>query len=211
MATKSEAVRRRTDWSAPERTPNDLGIPDQPRELYKRLNVTVLTTVFPFALESVTRACPKHSLNRRRGTEVPACSSWQPSWRTLELRGKQDLDSGIESFVELSCLGQDTEVVEAVLFPVWPGQSFVSLPLSVLVLEPRSGARHGVAAWPGCSVACILVVFCGGSVLLFRVGGGRSQAGEQREWLSMVCGFPTSQCVRSLGWFCLWALDLVEV
>ncbi|MQL85733.1 hypothetical protein Taro_018257, partial [Colocasia esculenta] len=25
-----------------------------------------------------------------------------------------------------------------------------------------------------------------------------------------VCSFPTWQCVRGLGWFCLWALDLVE-
>ncbi|MQL81462.1 hypothetical protein Taro_013915 [Colocasia esculenta] len=25
-----------------------------------------------------------------------------------------------------------------------------------------------------------------------------------------VCGFPTSRCVRSLRWFFLWALDLVE-
>ncbi|MQM20355.1 hypothetical protein Taro_053373 [Colocasia esculenta] len=26
-----------------------------------------------------------------------------------------------------------------------------------------------------------------------------------------VCGFLTLWCVRGLGWFCLWALDLVEV
>ncbi|MQL90708.1 hypothetical protein Taro_023309 [Colocasia esculenta] len=40
----------------PKRTPNDLGVPDQPRELCKRLNAAVLTTIFPFAPESVTRA-----------------------------------------------------------------------------------------------------------------------------------------------------------
>ncbi|MQM10689.1 hypothetical protein Taro_043586, partial [Colocasia esculenta] len=30
-ATKSEAMRRRTSWPAPGRTPNDLGVPDQLR------------------------------------------------------------------------------------------------------------------------------------------------------------------------------------
>ncbi|MQL78419.1 hypothetical protein Taro_010829 [Colocasia esculenta] len=58
QATKSEAVRKRTDWSTPGRTPDDLGVLNQPRELCKRLDVTVLTTVFPSAPESVTRACP---------------------------------------------------------------------------------------------------------------------------------------------------------
>ncbi|MQL89518.1 hypothetical protein Taro_022098 [Colocasia esculenta] len=45
-------------------------------------------------------------------------------------------------------------------------QSFVSLPLSALVPEPRSGVRREAAAWPGCGVACV-VCFCGGSVSPF--------------------------------------------
>ncbi|MQM09890.1 hypothetical protein Taro_042776 [Colocasia esculenta] len=49
---------KRTDWPVSGRTPNDLGVPNQPRELCKRLNVVVLTTIFPSALESATRACP---------------------------------------------------------------------------------------------------------------------------------------------------------
>ncbi|MQM08347.1 hypothetical protein Taro_041202, partial [Colocasia esculenta] len=60
-ATKSEAVRKGlTDL--PGRTPNNLGVPDQPRELCKRLNATVLTTVFPSAPESTTRAHPPHGV-----------------------------------------------------------------------------------------------------------------------------------------------------
>ncbi|MQM19453.1 hypothetical protein Taro_052458, partial [Colocasia esculenta] len=45
-------------------------------------------------------------------------------------------------------------------------QSFVSLPLSALVPEPRSGARREAAAWPGCGVASV-VCFRGGSVSPF--------------------------------------------
>ncbi|MQM21775.1 hypothetical protein Taro_054820 [Colocasia esculenta] len=54
--TKSEAVRKRTGWHAPGRTPAGLGVPDQPRELCKRLDATVLTTVFPSTPESMTRS-----------------------------------------------------------------------------------------------------------------------------------------------------------
>ncbi|MQL87601.1 hypothetical protein Taro_020151 [Colocasia esculenta] len=61
-------------------------------------------------------------------------------------------------------------------------QSFVSLPLSALVPEPRSGARREAVAWPGCGVACV-GCFCGGSVSPFAraeagarlVSGGRGQ------------------------------------
>ncbi|MQL73275.1 hypothetical protein Taro_005632 [Colocasia esculenta] len=160
----------------------------------------------------------------RRGS-CCACSACSPgAWhlracpiqRLSPLPGTLILGSLLR---ECSRLG-DTEVVEAVLFPARPRQSFVSLPLSALVLKPRSGARHGAATLPGCGVACVLVVFCGGSVSLFRRGGGRSQVGEQREWQSRslvpihggtsVCGFPTLWCVQGPGWFCLWALDLVE-
>ncbi|MQM10973.1 hypothetical protein Taro_043873, partial [Colocasia esculenta] len=94
-----------------------------------------------------------------------------PTGRTLKLRGKQGLDSGAESFVELSCLGRDTKVIEAVLFPARTRQSLVSLPLSALVPEPRSGVRREAAAWLGCGVACV-VCFCGGSISPLREGGG---------------------------------------
>ncbi|MQL71445.1 hypothetical protein Taro_003764 [Colocasia esculenta] len=75
------------------------------------------------------------------------------------------LGSGVESFVELSCLGLGRRGVRSV-FLAQTRQSFVSLPLSTLVPEPRSGARRGAAAWPDCGVACV-VCFCGGSVLPF--------------------------------------------
>ncbi|MQL96771.1 hypothetical protein Taro_029458 [Colocasia esculenta] len=51
---------------------------------------------------------PQEPLREHSG--LRACSSWQPSWRTLELRGKQGLDSGAESFVELSWFVWDAEV-----------------------------------------------------------------------------------------------------
>ncbi|MQM08138.1 hypothetical protein Taro_040992, partial [Colocasia esculenta] len=111
-------------------------------------------------------ACNDHPYTDELGGKALAVKGL--TWRTLELRGKRGLDSGAESFVEHSCPGRDAEVVEAVLFPAWPRQSFVTLPLSALVSEPRSGARRGAAAWPGCGGACILVVFYGGSVSLFR-------------------------------------------
>ncbi|MQL77546.1 hypothetical protein Taro_009949, partial [Colocasia esculenta] len=76
--------------------------------------------------------------------------------------------------------------------------------------------KRGAAAWPGCGVVCIYVL-CGGSISLFRGACTAVIA-----WLCLVsivivvrggtgvCGFPTSQCVWGPGWFCLWALDLVE-
>ncbi|MQL99024.1 hypothetical protein Taro_031744, partial [Colocasia esculenta] len=50
---------------------------------------------------------PREPLRERSG--LRACLSWQPSWRTLELRGKRGLDSGAESFVEPSWLVWDVE------------------------------------------------------------------------------------------------------
>ncbi|MQM11546.1 hypothetical protein Taro_044451 [Colocasia esculenta] len=98
----------------------------------------------------------------RECSGLRVCSSWQTTEQTLELKGKRGLDSGAESFVELSCLGMDAEVVESVLFLVQLRQSFVSLPLSAFVLEPRSGARHGAATWPDCGVMCVVCswLFC---------------------------------------------------
>ncbi|MQL98389.1 hypothetical protein Taro_031097 [Colocasia esculenta] len=75
-------------------------------------------------------------------------------------------------------------------------------------MRPQLGQTTVVRVFLWCSVAA-----------LSRSSGevrGRSQGGEQREWLvpvrggTGVCGFPTSWCVRGSGWFCLWALDLVE-
>ncbi|MQM01602.1 hypothetical protein Taro_034360, partial [Colocasia esculenta] len=98
------------------------------------------------------RACPVQRLSPLPGTPIlgsllrecsrlRACSSWQPTGQTLELRGERGLDSCAESFVELSCLGWDAEVVEAVLFPAQSRQSFVSLPHFMLVPEPRREVR----------------------------------------------------------------------
>ncbi|MQM01875.1 hypothetical protein Taro_034634 [Colocasia esculenta] len=56
--------------------------------------------------------------------------------------------SGAESFVEVSCLGWDTEVVELVLFPARPRQSPISLPRSLLAPEPCRVVRREAAAWP---------------------------------------------------------------
>ncbi|MQL71257.1 hypothetical protein Taro_003598 [Colocasia esculenta] len=69
---------------------------------------------------SLLPGSPTHGSLLRECFGLRACSSWQPSWQTLELRGKRDLDSSADSFVALSCLGRDDEVVEAVLFSAWP-------------------------------------------------------------------------------------------
>ncbi|MQL89769.1 hypothetical protein Taro_022344 [Colocasia esculenta] len=178
-----------------------------------RFPITMRLSLLPETpiLESLLREC----------SGLRACSSWQPTGWTLELRGKRGLDSGTESFVELSCLGWDAEVVEEVLFLTRPRQSFVSLPCSTLVLEPCREVRHEAAAWPGCGVACV-VSFCGGSVSPFCGGGGRSQAASGGGLVVVVvtmlphgifrggigvCGFPALWHVHGLGWFCLCAED----
>ncbi|MQL84073.1 hypothetical protein Taro_016573 [Colocasia esculenta] len=56
----------------------------------------------------------------------------------------------------------------------------------------------GVGPQLGPDTVVVLWCFCGGSVSLFRGGGGRSQAGEQREWL--VC--PLGCQWRWLGCCC---------
>ncbi|MQL78137.1 hypothetical protein Taro_010559 [Colocasia esculenta] len=108
----------------------------------------------------------------REYSGLRACSSWQLTWQTLEQRGKRGLDSGAESFAELSCLGRDAEVVEA-------GRQ---------ELDWRAEGVNDVSpSWLLAVEACL-------------VRGGTS-----------VCGFPALWHVHSSGWFCLWALDLVEV
>ncbi|MQL88970.1 hypothetical protein Taro_021540 [Colocasia esculenta] len=125
-------------------------------------------------------------------------------------------DSGAESFVELSCLGLGRRGVRSA-FLAQNRQSFVSLLLSALVPEPRSGARREAVAWPGCGVACV-VCFCGGSISHFA--GVEAEARLTRacgcsrfgvlsvSWSHSrvpardgtgVCSFPTWQCVRGLG------------
>ncbi|MQL98378.1 hypothetical protein Taro_031088 [Colocasia esculenta] len=74
------------------------------------------------------RACPVQRLSPLPGTPIlgsllrecfglQPCSSWQPTWQTLELRGKRGLESGAQLSVVLSCLGWDAEVVEVCGFP----------------------------------------------------------------------------------------------
>ncbi|MQL68255.1 hypothetical protein Taro_000554 [Colocasia esculenta] len=64
---------KRTGWPAPGRTPAILGVPDQPRELCKRLDAVVLTTVFPSTPESMTqvRLSPQMLPLRRTRMGVP--------------------------------------------------------------------------------------------------------------------------------------------
>ncbi|MQM09907.1 hypothetical protein Taro_042790 [Colocasia esculenta] len=71
-------------------------------------------------------------------------------------------------------------------------QSFVSLPLSALLPEPRSGVRREAAAWPGCGVACV-VCFCGGSVSPFA--GAEAEA----RLASRACGLRVRLLAASGG------------
>ncbi|MQM08000.1 hypothetical protein Taro_040847 [Colocasia esculenta] len=62
-------------------------------------------------------------------------------------------------------------------YPVSASQSLVSLPLSALVPEPRSGVRHDAAAWLGCGVVCVAGArlvsrACGVRVPLLATSGG---------------------------------------
>ncbi|MQM19874.1 hypothetical protein Taro_052889, partial [Colocasia esculenta] len=68
-----------------------------------------------------------------------------PIGQTLVLRGKRGLDSGAESFVELSWLGLGHRGWPE-FYPVQASQSFVSLPHSTLVPEPRAEAGARLAS-----------------------------------------------------------------
>ncbi|MQL69769.1 hypothetical protein Taro_002081 [Colocasia esculenta] len=110
-------------------------------------------------------------------------------------------------------------------------QSFVSLPLSALVPEPRSGARREAAAWPGCGVACV-GYFCGGSISPFAraeagarlVSGGRGQrvpllAASGRDLVAVVVTAFSSRrfqvflvaraCTAVIAWLCLVSVGVV--
>ncbi|MQM20657.1 hypothetical protein Taro_053681 [Colocasia esculenta] len=101
--------------------------------------------------------------------------------RILEQRGKRGLDSSAKSFVELSCLGRNAEVVEG--GPDSPLSHCLSLHwfrsyIVVRGMGPQLGQAAVVCAFFWCSV-----------VALSRSSGevrGRSQAGEQRECLTIV-------------------------
>ncbi|MQM05981.1 hypothetical protein Taro_038806 [Colocasia esculenta] len=109
--------------------------------------------------------------------DCPACSLFA---RCSALEGLSHLE-----VVSVSWDPHPREPVEGVLratsvlelaahFLTQTRQSFVSLPLSALVPEPRSGARREAVAWPGCGVACV-GCFCGGSVSPFA----RAEAGAR--------------------------------
>ncbi|MQL82015.1 hypothetical protein Taro_014481 [Colocasia esculenta] len=79
---------------------------------------------FVLRVEVVTIAWDPHP--RAPSREVPGrrvCSSWQPSRRTLELRGNGGLDGGVESFAELSWLGLGHQG-RLEFYPVQASQSF---------------------------------------------------------------------------------------
>ncbi|MQL76495.1 hypothetical protein Taro_008881, partial [Colocasia esculenta] len=107
----------------------------------------------------------------REYSRLWVCSSLRPSWRTLERRGKRGLDSGDESFVELSCLGRDAKshVVVLGVVPQLGQATVVSAILwcSVAALSRSSGevcgfpARFVCVLQAGCSccyVACMVNV-----------------------------------------------------
>ncbi|MQM19723.1 hypothetical protein Taro_052733 [Colocasia esculenta] len=105
----------------------------------------------------------------RECSGLRACSSWQPSWSTLELRGKRGLDSGAESIVEISCLGRDTEVVE-----VFSSQRGPDSPLSHC-LSLRWFRSHVVVLGVGPQLGQAMVLrafvcFYGSSISLFHGG-----------------------------------------
>ncbi|MQL74458.1 hypothetical protein Taro_006821 [Colocasia esculenta] len=124
----------------------------------------------------------------REHLDLRACSSWQ----TLELRGKQGLDSGTESFVELSCLGQDAEVVEVFSSRRGPDSPF-SHCLALRWFQSRVG-RSGVGLQLGQAAVVCAFLCC------FVAALSRSSE-ESRSLVPVysgtgVCGFPTSRCVQ---------------
>ncbi|MQL77524.1 hypothetical protein Taro_009944, partial [Colocasia esculenta] len=87
--------------------------------------------------------------------------------------GKTRLDSGTESFIELSCLDLGCRGVQSA-FLAQTRQSFVSLPRSTLVPEPHREVKRGAAAWPGCGVACVV---CSWQLCLALPGRLEARAG----------------------------------
>ncbi|MQL89388.1 hypothetical protein Taro_021964, partial [Colocasia esculenta] len=114
---------------------------------------------------------PREPLRER--SRLRACSSWQPTGRTLELRGKRGLDSGAELFVELSWLGLGHRG-RPEFYPVSWLASLLSHCLTLCWFWSRVW-RSGVRPQLGQAVVlCALVCFCGGSVSPFRGGRGMS-------------------------------------
>ncbi|MQM20260.1 hypothetical protein Taro_053279 [Colocasia esculenta] len=134
----------------------------------------------------------REPLRERSG--LRACSSWKPTGRTLELREKRGLDSGAESFVELSWLGLGHRGWPE-FYPVQASQSLVSLPHSTLVLEPCREVRRGATTWPGCGVARVEW----SSAVLSRSSGE-------------VCGFPARfVCMLQVGCSCCYVSCMASV
>ncbi|MQL71606.1 hypothetical protein Taro_003907 [Colocasia esculenta] len=71
-------------------------------------------------------------------------------------------------------------------------KSLVSLPLSALIPEPRSGVRCEAAAWPGCGVACVV---CSVAALSRPCAG--AEAGARLE--SRACGLRVPLLAASGG------------
>ncbi|MQM09775.1 hypothetical protein Taro_042650 [Colocasia esculenta] len=77
LASPSDSEKR-TGWPASSRTPVILSVPDQPRELYKRLNAAILTTVFPSTQESVTRKSFFSCTSSVGSAPLPSTASFSP-------------------------------------------------------------------------------------------------------------------------------------
>ncbi|MQM14854.1 hypothetical protein Taro_047789 [Colocasia esculenta] len=105
-----------------------------------------------------------------------------PSWRTLELREKRGLDSTAELFVELSWLVWDAEDVRSSSWrrPVSPSSHCLALHW----FRSRVG-RSGVGLQLGQVAVVRAFLWCSVAALSRSSGEvrGRSQTGEQREWL----------------------------
>ncbi|MQM01754.1 hypothetical protein Taro_034513 [Colocasia esculenta] len=113
--------------------------------------------------------------------------------------GKMRLGSGIESFLELSCLEAGARLASR------------ACGLRVPLLVASGGGL----------VAVVVTAFSSRRFLVFltRASGGSSfgvlSVPWSRSWVPArdgtgVCGSPTWWRVHGPGWFCLWALDLVE-
>ncbi|MQL91273.1 hypothetical protein Taro_023885 [Colocasia esculenta] len=102
-------------------------------------------------------------------------------------------------------------------YSVQASQSFVSLPRSTFVSEPRREVRREAAAWPGCSVACVGAEArarlasraCGLWVPLLATSGGGLVA-------VVVAAFPhdVSKCdslteLAVTAWLCLVSVGVV--
>ncbi|MQL69558.1 hypothetical protein Taro_001830 [Colocasia esculenta] len=117
------------------------------------------------------------------------CGLWAaPGWSILWVC----LSAGVATTVHVMTPEEPSAwVAGSVPFPVAMDLLVGNAVGYLAAFSDRSGAWRGAIAWPSCDVACILVVFCGGSISLFRGGGGRSQAAY-----TVVVAWP---CLASVG------------